>query len=290
MNLHKLCLVVLLSVSIFGCAPKSDSNINNRVTPKMFPFGSCIPESDLLASNIIRGDVVKAGDADTKAVAALIVENSVCTAVAIEKDVLLTAAHCVGSTEVLKSLVIYHHSMSCESGYSPAQHAIKTKKIVRHQGYDFKKEIEDRRDDVALVFLDGNVPDGAFVYKIADPAKVSATNQLYLYGYGKTSGQGGGSGILRRAIVERKNFSINIDQNLVVINQQTGSGICRGDSGGPSLALIDKEPQILGINSFVMGENGGNVCSASGFQTLAHSYLGWISSEISAYREDIPKR
>ena len=290
MNLTKCCLVFLLSLSIFGCAPGGGSKTNKAPLPKMGPFGSCIPEADLMANNIVRGEVVKSADQDAKAVAALLVGNSICTTAAIADDVLLTAAHCVETEDAATTLAVFHHSISCESGYSPEKHSVKVRKVVRHKGYDFKKEVPERRDDVALIFLEGKVPAGTPIYKIADPASINDDNQLFLYGYGKTSGKSGGSGILRRAVVDRKNYTFDLEHKLAAIDQKVGSGICRGDSGGPTLVKIGGEFQILGVNSFVMGEKEGNICSLAGFQALAYSYVDWISLEIRAYRAEFAPR
>ena len=65
-----------------------------------------------------------------------------------------------------------------------------------------------------------------------------------------------------------------------------GTGICKGDSGGPSFIKNTKgEMQIIGINSYVVGPDA-DICSKNSFQTLAHSYKAWIDSKLSAINKN----
>ncbi|MGZ3727551.1 MAG: S1 family peptidase [Pseudobdellovibrio sp.] len=240
-------------------------------------FSFCTPEAELLASGIVKGDIVQKGDADDKSAVMLLGANSLCTAAPIGQDVLLTAAHCVGDDASVMQAAFYP-SMSCESGFNITKYSIGVSRVVKHPGYDTSLPVEKRVNDIALVFLKSKIPDGYPIYRIADPNYLTDLNQMFLYGFGIVGENQGGRGILRKAVIESRRYSINFPDSKIEVNQMNNSGFCMGDSGGPAFVKINDEMQILGVNSYVSGHEG-NICNGFGFQTLVKPYSDWIYSQ-----------
>lgn len=287
MKFYRIAMHFVFSLTLFACGQNQPaSNSSPRANEKGTP-GVCVPEKVLMAPNIVGGNIVNKGDADDKTVVLLInsEKGSICTAAPIAKDVLLTAAHCVGENPAELAAAFYP-SYSCESGFNISRHAIKVAKIARHTGYDMTKKVEDRTDDVALVFLRSNIPEGYPVYKIADPQQVNEANQMFLYGYGVVGEKAGGAGFLRKATIDNGNFRIELADKRVFVDQRSKVGFCMGDSGGPGFVKIkdpnqNDELQILGINSYVKKENPVDICNESGYQTLVNSYKEWIDFQMN---------
>lgn len=285
MNWFQHGLLGVMCVTLFACGSNPGPSARNKPgAPDFKAFGQCLPESRLLAAGIVRGEVVKKGDPDDKAVVLLLTGNSICTASPIADDVLLTAAHCVdGNAESV--LGVFHPSLACESGYEASKHAIKAKKVIKHLGYDESKEVEQRSDDIAIIFLESKIPAGYPVYKIADPNQITNINEMFVYGYGIIGENQGGRGILRKGTITPENFSVELGNKKVMVRQDKGVGICMGDSGGPTFVTLEGEKKILGVNSYVFGPKG-NICNKESYQTLVHAYNSWINLEIDAYRAE----
>lgn len=284
MNWFKHSLLGVMCVTLFACGSNSGPGARPKAAPDFKVFGQCLPESRLLAAGIVRGEVVKKGDVDDKAVVLLLTGNSICTASPIGDDVLLTAAHCVdGNADTV--LGVFHPSLACESGYEASQHSIKAARVIKHLGYDESKKVEDRTDDIALIFLQSKIPAGYPVYKIADPSQLTNTNEMFIYGYGIIGEDQGGRGILRKGTITPENFAVELSDKKVMVRQDKGMGICMGDSGGPTLVTLEGEKKVLGVNSYVFGPKG-DICNKYSFQTLVHAYNSWITLEIDAYRAE----
>lgn len=274
----------MASLALFSCDQKSTVTNRDGVNGANFDRKKgCFYEQGLMAGNIVGGTRVKLGDTDQKMAVLLMASsgNSVefCTANAIGRRVLLTAAHCIGA-ESKSYVVALYPSITCESGYSVQRNAVSVQAVTRHAGYDEAVEdVSGRTDDIALIFLKEDLPEDYPIFKIANPAEVAASD-MYLYGYGRTGEALGGVGTLRRAVVSNSNMILREETKLVELNQQPGTGMCQGDSGGAGFVKIGEEMQILGINSYVERVSGGDLCAGRGYQTMAYAYKDWIEAAI----------
>lgn len=282
MNLLKIllgCTTLVLSLALVACNKGSHSVDNKARYQKIDPNRTCVPEQEILAGNLVGGQVVKQNDADSKMVVMLNSNRSVCTATPITKRVLLTAAHCIVGSK-LNTSVIFHSSLTCESGFDKTQHAKGISKAIIHEKYKNDLDAEKLVADIALVVLEEDIPEGYEVFKIADPRKIERGNEdLFLYGFGVTKSNAKDSGILRKLKLEASLYDIIFSEDRVKL-RQIEKGICKGDSGGPSFVKVENELQILGINSYVYGPED-NVCTQEGSQTLADSYRNWIDEKLA---------
>lgn len=288
----KNVMIGLVSFTLLAChSGKNSSAPRPPVNQK--GSGVCVPEANLLAKGIVKGEIVKKEDSDSKTVHMLLSGSQICTAAPIGDNVILTAAHCV-SDNPKESVAAFHVSLSCESGFNATKHTIRAKKVVKHPGYDASLKVEERTGDIALVFLESKIPETYPIYKIADPQAISGGgSMMYLYGYGIIGENMGGRGILRRAFVNQNDYSVETANRKVRVNQYEGPGICMGDSGGPSLVQVNGQLQILGINSYVLrtsdrNANGApkNICNDQSYQTLVAAFSDWIYTEMALMKTD----
>ena len=165
MKTLNLLFVVALSMALFSCQNGSTaSNSDPRIKGQKQGGNVCEPESQIMsgnlagkfAGNIVSGEVVKKGDPDDKSAVMLLSENSLCTAVPIGPNILLTAAHCVGD-DPTKLIAAFYPSLSCESGFDITKNSIRVIKIARNNGYNMDLGVDQRTDDIALVFLKSNI-------------------------------------------------------------------------------------------------------------------------------------
>jgi secreted trypsin-like serine protease len=278
---YKLALNFVFSLTLFACnQDQSAHRVDPKAREKKSP-GVCVAEKILMAPNIVGGELVNKGDGDEKTVVMLmgLESGSICTAAPIAKDVLVTAAHCVGEDPNVLAAAFYP-SISCESGFNMTKHTLRVSRIARHSGYDLSIPVDKRKDDIALVFLKQDIPIGYPIYKIADPQQVNESHDMYLYGYGVTGENRGGAGMLRKTTVRSNQYNIQQNDKKVRVDQANSAGFCMGDSGGPGMVKINGELQILGVNSYVQGRDG-DICNKLGFQTLVDSYKDWINFQMN---------
>lgn len=276
---HILLLTIVLTLMACHSGSRSgerDPTIKKTDNSKR----TCVPESELLAGGIVGGDVVHQSDDDAKMVMMLVSNGQMCTAVAIGKRVILTAAHCVAGNKT-NTFVSFYSSVSCESGFNKNLYTQGISETFIHADYDAALPPEKMTGDIALVVLENDIPFGYSIYKIVDPDKIHQWSDMYLYGYGKTGSNEGGAGMLRKTILNSSMFEINTQAKKVKVNQAGGNGICQGDSGGPAFVNNnDGEKQILGVNSYVLGPEN-DICSKFSYQTLVYSYKNWIDSKLA---------
>lgn len=280
MNWLKIALTCLIFLLAACGAGRNSSTPQPRAG--QFERATCVPESELLARGIVGGTQVQPSDNDSKLVAMLYSNNSICTAVIIADNALLTAAHCLAG-DASNTKVIFHPSISCESGFNVNQHAVGVKKLIKHENYsaDLSDGGINSTADIGLVILNEPVPDGYSIFNLASmPTSSAGLHDLYLYGYGEVGWEQGGEMILRRTSIKSDRYLIDIPNKKVVVRQNQGTGICQGDSGGPAFIIEGGELKILGINSYVSADTDTDMCADTAVETLAPAYKDWIEEKI----------
>lgn len=277
---------IILFCSFFllaACNSGSSASEKRPLIKKMDANRTCIPESELLAINILGGQLVQPEDSDSKTVMMLVSRDQsvshMCTAVAIGKKVLLTAAHCIVGNK-MNTYVSFYPSQSCESGYNKNLYNKGVSETIINESYDSNSKPENMVGDIALVILEEEIPVGYEIFKIAIPEEVDESSDLYFYGYGITDSQASGSRILRKTQLNHSLYKF-LDDKKIEVDQTGGKGICQGDSGGPGFVKTKAgEMQILGINSYVYGPED-NICAKNSYQTWAHFYRKWINDKLA---------
>jgi secreted trypsin-like serine protease len=276
-------VLVAAALLLSGCGSSDSSNIVPSPNGKLANERGCIPESELYRSGIVGGTQVAGGTSDVKKVMLLVVPEpggqkaSICTASALTRNILITAGHCVQGNAA-ESFIVYHESISCESGFDKRKDIVSVKEFVAHP--DYFETGAPSSDDLALIILKNDIPFGYETYGVAAPESLDSQS-LLLYGYGETGNGKQGSAILRKTEIPNQDFTIDSLAKKVVIDQTKGRGVCHGDSGGPGLINVNGVPQILGINWSVERAGGIELCQGKGYLTELQPYRSWLESELA---------
>ncbi|MGE5366222.1 MAG: S1 family peptidase [Betaproteobacteria bacterium] len=199
--------------------------------------------------------------------------GTACTATAIGRDVLLTAAHCVQPGADYKLL-------GSEPGQPPALKTIV--RIERHPQFDVKRLLNHLATaDVALIKLAEPLPARISPALIAGGSEtVAVGDSLVVAGYGVTvrgDGRTGGTARAATLVVTGQPGPLQIRLfDPVSKGLSAGLGACSGDSGAPAFRTSGAGPAILGVVSWSTGPNLTAGCGGlTGIMPLAR-YRGWI--------------
>lgn len=176
------------------------------------------------------------------------------SAVAIKRNVILTAAHSVENIDE-GYIHLSHH-------YNQNNQKIKFKKVIIHADYD--KSNSNYKNDIALVILEYNLPE------ILKPVQLQQHAELSNYHVDRI-GFGGRDGKNLRTwtnpkVIEQKEDTLVLKDSLSVI----------GDSGGP----IYKDNKLVGIHSTLEGVD-------KTYAVYVPNYLGWINSQLPIKQVEI---
>jgi len=234
---------------------------------------------------ISQGGLAVVGDAPTAAtdfgrsvVMILGSSGTACTATAIGRDLLLTAAHCVQPGSDYKLV-------GSEPGQPPILKAVA--RIERHPQFDMQRLLGHLATaDVALIKLTEPLLAQIPLARIGGETEtIKVGDTLVVAGYGVTvRGDGRTGGTVRAAslIVTGQPGSLQIRLFDPVSKGLTaGLGACAGDSGAPafagsSFAGSSKDLRIIGVVSWSTGPNLTAGCGGLTGITPLVRYRGWI--------------
>lgn len=208
--------------------------------------------------------------------------EKVCTASAISKNILLTAAHCVADLKP-EDINVAISSNPLKSEKLDSSEWIYVEKIEIHPQFKIEPTIVN---DVALIKLASNLPVER-ISKLISPDQVTKNMQMILVGFGVTeSGESkmndrdSNQETLLNYVIKNINFNL-LDQKINV-NQTNQSGICSGDSGSPGFIYdpIRKEFVVLGVASYVFQqkEQAAEIdpCHGTGVYMNVLTFKKWI--------------
>ena len=199
--------------------------------------------------------------------------GTACTASAIGRDLLLTAAHCVQPGSEYKLV-------GSESGEPPVLKAIA--RIERHPQFEMQRLLNHLATaDVALVKLAEPLPSRVMPARIGGETDfVNVGDTLVVAGYGVTvrgDGRTGGTARAAALSVTGQPGSLQIrlfDPATKGVN--AGLGACAGDSGAPAFRSTAGEARIIGVVSWSTGPNLTAGCGGLTGITPLVKYRGWI--------------
>jgi hypothetical protein len=199
--------------------------------------------------------------------------GTACTATAIGRDLLLTAAHCVQPGADYKLL-------GSEQGQPPVLKNIL--RIERHPQFDIKRLFNHLATaDVALIKLAEPLPARISPAPIAASSEtVAVGDSLVIAGFGVTvrgDGRTGGTARAATLVVTGQPGPLQIRlYDPVSKGLSPGLGACAGDSGAPAFRSSGAALAVLGVVSWSTGPNLTAGCGGlTGITPLAR-YRAWI--------------
>lgn len=202
-----------------------------------------------------------------------------CTGSLVNKNTLVTAAHCLYMRD--NSLPMRNGELTVVFGLSEKHQNLQVRKMIRKKTHEAYKpgHKNDEVDifEIALAQFDGEAPpDYVPLPVLAPEVALDVGMKVILTGYGFNDAlTPKGSGTLRQTIVPIKDKSAT-----EVVTNESRSGSCNIDSGGPGVIEIAGEHYLWGITS-----RGDPSCVGEGHYTQIPVYLDWIDQKLN-YLDD----
>jgi hypothetical protein len=205
------------------------------------------------------------------AVVMLAGQRGFCSGVAIARDLVLTAAHCV-LPGVDYKLVVF------ETNGQPSLKPIAAS--ARHPQFEAEAARRHRATaDVALLKFAETVSSAPVPLGPAG-IKVAAGDPFLVAGYGlATPGDGKSGGTVRTATLVATGQPGTLQIRLMDPagrNERAGLGACVGDSGAPVFTNSDGALAVIGVVSWSTGPQNSEGCGGLTGVTPLTRYRGWI--------------
>jgi secreted trypsin-like serine protease len=248
-------------------------------------------------ANIVNGKlVVESTDSSASTVLLLVKKNEgsgVCTGTLIASNVILTAAHCAPNNEGESAAVGFgkniEESFSTTATLRPAY----VMSSIINPIYKADDPGKNSVNDLALLKFSGEAPPQFKIRNLPEKTySVSATDELELIGFGRTSEEKDDSGTLRYTHIpasqivktiydDETKMNYSLPGNIALLQPLTG--VCRGDSGGPLFAKsFDGKLTLIGVAS-----KGGNIqnkakwCQGYSLFVDVRYQLDWIKTTLT---------
>lgn len=227
-------------------------------------------------SPIIGGTATKVGDYPT--VVALTIGQGMCTGTLITPEWILTAAHCitpalVGEADqeaVTESTTVHFNTINLNQSFGTMIQATAT---IPKPGFSVNRL---GQHDIGLIKLARPYTDVAPTPVNLDAAKapVGISGSMVGFGDNKAGSVGVEYALLNRTSTGCAKFG-GSDANLLCFAQDDAKGKCRGDSGGPTFAVVDGKPTVVGVTSF-----GDRDCAVFGMDTRTDAERAFLLEHV----------
>ena len=243
---------------------------------------SCFATIILPAFAMVGGAPTADGVATRQVVLIVGSRGTSCTATAIARDLLLTAAHCALPGAIYKLVE-----------FDAAHHAT-LRDIVRveqHPQFDLNSLFAHRATaDVALMKLAEPLPAHFVPAQLGKTRTIAPGDPFIVAGYGVTvrdDGRTGGTLRTVRLVATGKPGSLQLRLvDPATQGQRPGLSACTGDSGAPVLAETNGRLAVIGVVSWSTGPNMTAGCGGlTGITPLAR-YRDWLVE--TAYKLESP--
>ena len=229
------------------------------------------------------GGAAAAPDPIARAVVVIAGARGFCSGVALARDLVLTAAHCVPPGAEYK-IVEY------DAARQPQLRDIA--RIIAHPKFTAAAAAAHRATaDVALLKPAAPLAAVAPATLHGGGFTVAPGDHLAIAGAGVTvPGDGRSGGIARTARLVATGQPGTLQVRLfdpATRGDQGGLGACTGDSGGPVFATTEGRPSIVGVVSWATGPKNSDGCGGLTGVTPLTLYLEWIRSTAKILRNQL---
>lgn len=199
-----------------------------------------------------------------------------CTGVALARDLVLTAAHCVlpGADYKIVEFDRDHRPSLRDVG-----------DIARHPQFDLNTLLGHRATaDVALMKLAAPLPAAFAPAPLAPATAVAVGDSLLVAGYGvavRGDGKTGGTPRAATLVVTGQPGTLQIRlYDPATKGERSGISACTGDSGSP---VFDAQTRVIGVVSWSTGPKLGAGCGGLTGVTPLVRYRDWILQQADAF-------
>ncbi|UJR10760.1 hypothetical protein I4U23_014948 [Adineta vaga] len=204
----------------------------------------------------------------------------VCGATLIDKDYIITAAQCIGTSNPADiTLIAGMHDRSSNAETTTRQYRT-AKTITIHPQYDSVVFA----NDIAVIRLNESFIFNTYVQPICLPGgEPQADEDVATIGWGALTQGAAITNVLQQtygkvvADCERWWSFVDSSRQICVADSISSSSICGGDTGSPLLAKYQGQYVVSGIASFIQGCKTGAGTNPNGFTRVA-AYKNWIKS------------
>lgn len=225
-----------------------------------------------------RVDAILGGMADTTSATVFILDlrfdngqASICSATLVSPRTLLTAAHCVDPSLKGATSVMVRATNKADANMLSMSDVTEVTAISRHPGWNPASQTSP--DDLAMLLL-AAAPTGVTPSPLVRSLPSGFTGQsIRLVGYG-TTGSGNSDSAIRRAVTLPVS---SVGANTFNFGASGSTGVCSGDSGGPSFFSTGGAEAVVGVHSRT---NSGNCGAGSDIRVDTH--LAFIDGFIAA--------
>lgn len=222
---------------------------------------------------IIGGELVPVIDPVLTSTVAVTAGGSICTGSLIDKDIIVTAGHCVSESSEMN--VVFTRDLEA-TGVTALVAG-----VIRHPYYN--PFVSKDNADIAVLKIEEPLPKGyAPAAMLPTTTKLKNGQTTLLAGFGISNAfTHVGAGILRKVAVKIQDNAYSRSE--VALDQTLGKGACHGDSGGPAFVLAKNgKLQLWGVTSRGGPDHAPDDCAHLGIYTKLNSHRTFIKKAIAA--------